>query len=289
MGEKMRKLIVAGIGVSLLVATEVNSFETIPPYIKPISAYSTIVNDHTLEARITAGGFKLPFKAVRSDVESNGFFWRNAYIDDWDLLPADARERGLEKLMEKYKGFLFDAGKWSEMNASSWDYVPPPVRTIAYMNMIDYWSRHYNGGKKFGMSTKEFAGLVKAIVKAESWYEHRAINRNPDGTKDLGLSHLTDCSRKSISNLFGKNYTGKDYLNPLVGTEAAVLWFSQMLNESNGDVKQAVRAYNKGTAKAREGEGAEYYERVSSLSSVISNPVSPAMQFLLSAVMKYNG
>src|SRR3989338_5668688 len=283
----MKKIIVIGACLSLGIAEELNSVELIPE-VSPISAHSVFIDDAPLEARITANWAKIPVVITRRDIESDGFFWRNTYFDDWDILPEELRCSGIEKMIEKYGYLISNPTMWQQMTHHDWDYVPPLVRAMAYMKMVDYWSEYHRIGSKFGFDAKDISDTVKAIVMAESWFEHRGLTINKDGTKDLGLSVATDGTRKAMPRLYGLRIEDNNYFDPFRATEVAVLWFDRMLLESRGEEELAVRAYYRGILKAKQGGGIDYGKRVDTLkNNYVTNTNCPTMQFLRSVMERY--
>ena len=70
--------------------------------------------------------------------------------------------------------------------------------------------------------------------------------------------------------------TEDDYANPWMATRFVALWMNLMLEESNGDLERAVRAYNRGIADAHDSLGAEYFATVQQrLSRYIWNVDAP--------------
>ncbi|MBI4452691.1 transglycosylase SLT domain-containing protein [Candidatus Woesearchaeota archaeon] len=228
------------------------------PVVAPVSVYEIFIDDTPIEAKITAEWRKIPVRITLRDIDNDGFFWRNAHLSDWDVLPEGLRERGLERMIEKYRHLLNNPLQWDKMRAEDWDYVPQPVRSIAYMNMVSYWSNLHEPGARYNLDRKEVSSAIKAIVIRESWFEHRAIHKNPNGKEDIGLAQVYDDTRKKFNSLYGRNLKRDDYFNPFISTEVAVLLFDRMLIEAKGNLELAIKAYNKGIKQAMRGKGEEY-------------------------------
>lgn len=250
----MKKLLASAASVAILaMPAEIDLLEVVPNSYPP-TAYQTIIGDANkpIQATITVSWKKIPFTVTARDIDHNGIFWRNAYISDWDVVPKDPREKGLQKMLEKYGVFIQNEVVWEKMTRSDWDTVPQPIRSMAFMKMLNYWSSVH-------VSKPDDTDTLKAIVMGESWFEHNAVNEQR-GNKDVGLSQASDYARKAINRIYKRNMIEEDYLDPFKATEAATLWFSRMLQEVRGDRNLAVRAYNKGIGRARNGDGTEYLE-----------------------------
>ncbi len=82
--------------------------------------------------------------------------------------------------------------------------------------------------------------VLKAILKVESNFNPGAINRNPNGTKDIGMAqintiHLRELSKHGIS--------GADLLDPCVSTYVAA-WHLAKQYRQYGNTWFAVGAYH---------------------------------------------
>lgn len=47
---------------------------------------------------------------------------------------------------------------------------PQPIRAMAYIQMVKYWSGYYEVGTRFGLPRGTVTNTMNAIVMAESWF-----------------------------------------------------------------------------------------------------------------------
>jgi hypothetical protein len=132
------------------------------------------------------------------------------------------------------------------MDAHDWDRVPQPIRTIAYRHMVAYWAGYYRVGRQYG---------------------HRALAVNRDGSRDIGLAQASDFARQRLRELHAHGLVyveiaDRDYYDPWLATRFVAMWMSLLLDETDGDLDRAVRAYNRGIADADDALGAAYLEMV---------------------------
>jgi hypothetical protein len=189
--------------------------------------------------------------------------WLRMQFEDWDVLPADTRRSGLRRLLDRYGSLATDRHAWRTMTADDWDAVPQPARVMAIAGMIEYWVGHYRVGADAGLDHQLVLHTVKAIAMSESWFEHRAVYRNADGSLDIGLGGASDFARRTIRRWYvdGRcdfTMTDADYYNPWLASRWIAFWFQTMLQEASGDLDLAIRAYNKGLGDALRGEGDDY-------------------------------
>ncbi len=89
--------------------------------------------------------------------------------------------------------------------------------------------------------------IIKAIIKAESGYNPKAVSKA--GAR--GLMQLMPRTAKSLGV--------EDSFCPEQNILAGVRYFKQLLNQFNGDVKLALAAYNAGSRKVRKYKGIPPY------------------------------
>lgn len=219
--------------------------------------------------------------------------WREMHFEDWDKMPRALRERALISMLRAYRDVLSGPAVWRAMRTADWDVVPQPVRAIAYLRMTAYWSVHDNVGGAFGLDPRRVAQTVGAIVMAESWFEHRAVNTNPWGNRDLGLAQCSDYCRAEMAAMAERGEIffapqEDDYFNPLIATRVATTWFARELQRSGGDVELAIRAYHRGIENALDAKGDAYLERVLAkrLRYVRTVGAPPAWRFLVTAASR---
>ncbi|MCC7043458.1 MAG: transglycosylase SLT domain-containing protein [Acidobacteria bacterium] len=186
--------------------------------------------------------------------------WRRMFFRDWDGLSDPPRRTALGAMIDHYRPLLTDRTAGAALTSSDWDLVPQPIRAMAFVNMIEHWAARYRPGRQFGLDEAEVLRTIKAICMSESWFEHRAVNTNSDGSSDVGLAQASRYARLvtqrwTAAGLWDLPMDDEDYLNPWHATRWLVAWFNLMLDEADGDIELAIRAYNVGRPRARtEGE-----------------------------------
>jgi hypothetical protein len=256
-------LCLAALGPAVLV----EALATLAPPVSPRPALSTFADLTPVHARRTAAWQKIPFVAPRDSFLRDFTLWRQMTFDDWDVVEPATRNAALEAMFRLYAPVLGGPGVWRHMSALDWDLVPQPVRAAAFMRMIDYWCEREGIGRAYDLDPREVADTVKAIVIAESWFEHRAVQENRSGNRDLGLAQCSDFCRASLDRLhrqgvFDAALAESDYFDPFVATRVAGVWFSVMLDETGGDLARAIAAYHRGARQAGDERGTEYLETV---------------------------
>jgi hypothetical protein len=189
-------------------------------------------------------------------------------FDDWDMVPADVRQTALNNIWQRYQPVVATPREWDRMSAAEWDVVPQPVRAMAFLQMIRYWSGYYGVGSAFDLPRGTVSSTMGAIMMAESWFEHRAVSISRSGNRDVGLGQLSDWTRWRLTHLFeaGRiDFVPADeaaYYDPWQSTRMMALWFDLMIDEHAGDLNAAIRAYHCGTPLARAGDGEDYLASV---------------------------
>jgi hypothetical protein len=201
---------------------------------------------------------------VRADqVRYPGGLWRHMHFDDWDQLPDGIRTDALNRMVDRYEAVFGDPAVWDRMTAVDWDDVPQPIRAMAYIQMLRYWSGHYQVGRRHELPRGTVANTLCAIVMVESWFEHRAESRSRSGNRDLGLAQASDGTRAALARLQDRGLidfapAGDDsYFDPWQAARVVAIWFELMLRET-GDLAAAIRAYHVGAPAALLGEGEAY-------------------------------
>ena len=86
--------------------------------------------------------------------------------------------------------------------------------------------------------------LVMALIKAESNFEENAVSRA--GAK--GLMQLTDETFEYCTKVLGASFSSEDIFNPEANICAGVWYLSYLLEKYDGNITNAVAAYNAGLA-----------------------------------------
>jgi hypothetical protein len=192
--------------------------------------------------------------------------WRQMHVGDWDRIPAGIREPALRNMVGAYAAVFAGPRSWRSMSAADWDEVPQPIRAMAFLRMIWHWAAAEQVGVAFGLQPRRVAHSIGAIVMAESWFEHRAINENEWG-RDLGLAQCsTFCQRimaaMALTGAIAFAPSEAGYFNPWVATRVATVWFKRELIRADGNVELAIRAYHRGLDEAMDERGDAYLARV---------------------------
>ena len=255
------------------------TFESIPS--SPVPLTGLFKDPMPIAVTVSAAGQHAPWIATEEEVRDSVELWKRMHLEDWNGVPSPLLAASLDNMLRRYADILNNPAAWDRMNAFDWDAVPQPIRTVAYRRMVAYWSGFYGVGSAFNLPPGAISETLAAIVMSESWFDHRARSVNRDGSWDVGLGQASVFARQRLRELHAGGrvdaaLTDGDYDNPWMATRFVALWMNLMLEESDGDLERAVRAYHRGIADAHDSLGTAYFATVQQrLSRYIWNVDAP--------------
>jgi hypothetical protein len=268
-------------GLAAFVEAERRAIAPLPA-VREVRLQDLYFDRRPVPLTVTAAATKVPHVATRDEVRSDPFLWRRMRVDDWDAVPASIRAEAFEAMLQRYADVLTAPSAWDRMSAADWDEIPQPIRVMAFRHMAEYWSGYYQVGSAYGIPRRTMADTLSALLMSESWFEHRAVNENRWGNRDLGLAQASDATRERMVVLFHAGvvdvlFADDDYFDPWKATRFVAVWMDLLLDEVYGDLDLAVGAYHRGSARAGDRRGREYLAMVKQrLRRFVRNEGGPA-------------
>jgi hypothetical protein len=236
------------------------------PIVAHLDLYARMIDLTPLTLEV-GGSDNAPWQTTIDELQRNPALWRLMHLENWNAVAAPLREQVLDRILAHYRPLLMNPRAWDDMTAADWDAVPQPVRTVAYRQMCAYWAGFYDVGGRYGIDRVQIRDTLQAIAMSESWFEHRAERIDFTGNHDIGLVQASDFARERIRQLAARgivdvSLADEDYWNPWQATRFLAIWMSLLLDEARGDLDLAVRAYNRGIARANDRAGDAYLAAV---------------------------
>jgi hypothetical protein len=228
---------------------------TTPPVVEEIDVLDLFTDTSPIVVTFTVDWRKSPVIVTHDELRRTPSIWRYMHFEDWDAVPAAIRNDALDAMFRRYEHLLTDPDVWDRMGPRGWDAVPQPMRALAYRHMCAYWSGYYDVGADYDIPRGLMADTLSAIVMAESWFDHRAVNSNQWGNRDLGVAQASDFARDRMRELYTQDvvdvfFSDADYFDPWEGTRFVAIWIDLLLEDVGGDLEMAIRAYHRGVPRA---------------------------------------
>lgn len=257
------------------------------PPVPAVDPYAAYVDRTPVHISFMAGPERLVERVTADELRRSPAVWRRMSLADWNGVPDALRRSALDAMVERYASLLVAPAMWSAMGPADWDRVPQPIRTAAYRQMVRYWTAHYRVGAAWNLPEPVVADTLAAIVMSESWFDHRGLLVNTDGSTDIGLGGASAYARARLRQLHARevvdvSFDDGAYLNPWNATRFVAVWMTLLLDEADGDLDLAVRAYNRGMARARDRRGTAYLAAVRRRHDrfIVNGDAPPAWRYL---------
>ena len=181
------------------------------PNAPAIDVYAALVDATPITVTITVATERVERDTTVDDVERNLTLWRSMHLADWNTVPEPLRYHALDNMFARHRHILMNPHQW-DANARA---------RLGSCAPADAHSGVSADGCLLGrVTTMLAAGIVSprlvadtlaAIVMSESWFDHRGVFVNRNGSRDIGLAGASDFARERVRQLHKLGLVGDEY------------------------------------------------------------------------------
>jgi hypothetical protein len=161
------------------------------PRVPAIDVYAALVDATPLTVTITVGTERVEHDTTVDDVQRNLSLWRRTHVADWNKVPESAAPCPRQHV----RTTSIHPHESPPVGRDARARLGPCAATDAHGGVsadgcLLGWV--YDVGGRQGLPSRLVADTRAAIVMSESWFDHRGLFVNGDGSRDIGLAGASD-------------------------------------------------------------------------------------------------